>query len=237
VSALDTTPGDESLNSAPLDPGDESLNSTPLDPGRDPGLAALEAELKRAFAFFNARYWDACLPPPVFAFFAQPPNGRRLGHFLADAWEAPDGSRHDEVVFYADLALESGMQAVVETLLHELVHVWQHHFGVPGRIHNAQWHAEAQRVGLVTRGPTGLTWSGDGFLADYAELAPCLDRIPFRRREGRARKPGKLAKWVCLCGFGVRVAVPHFDATCNLCGQRFRRASPVSTLLDPPDDP
>jgi hypothetical protein len=224
------------MSTLPVDAVDESLNSTPLDPQRDPGLAALEAELQRAFAFFNARHWDDRLPVPIFAFFAQPPNGRRLGHFLADAWEAPDGSCHDEVIIYADLALELGMQAVVETLLHEMVHVWQRHFGAPGRIHNAQWHAEAQRTGLITRGPTGLTWPGEGFLSAYAELAPRLDRIPFRRRENRARKNGKLAKWICQCGFGVRVAVPHFDATCNVCGQPFRRASPLPTLLDPPDD-
>jgi len=208
-----------------------SLNS-------DPVLAALEAELHRAFAFLNARHWGGLLPVPVFAFFAQPPNGRRLGHFLAGAWQAPDGTRHDEIVVYADLALAAGMQDVAVTLLHEMVHVWQHHRGAPGRDHNAQWHAEAQRVGLVTRGPTGQTWPGDGFLAAYADLAPRLDRIPFRRREGRGRTAGRLAKWICACGFGVRVAVPCFDATCNACGQRFRRAAARgSTPLDPPEDP
>lgn len=214
-----------------------SLNSAPLDAARDPVLAALEAELVRAFAFFNARCWSGTLRLPVFAFFAQPPNGRRLGHFLAEAWQAPDGTRHDEIVVYADLALASGMQAVVETLLHELVHVWQHHHGTPGRVHNAEWHAEAARVGLVTHGPAGMTSADVGFLAAYAALAPRLDRIPFRRSESRARTPGKLAKWSCACGFGVRVAVPHFDATCNACGQRFRRSSPITIPLDPPDDP
>ena len=208
---------------------DVSLNSAPLDQRRDAVLSALEAELQRAFAFFNARFWDGLLPEPVFAFFAQPPNGRRLGHFLADAWVAPDGTHHDEIVVYADLALAAGMQAVVETLIHEMVHVWQHHHGVPGRIHNRQWHAEARRVGLVTRGPTGSTWAGEGFLAAYAALAPRLDRIPFRRPEGAPRAPGKLVKWICACGFGVRVAVPHFDATCNVCRQHFRRSTVVNS--------
>lgn len=179
-----------------------SLNST--------GLAALHAEVARAFAFFR-----------------QPPNGRRLGHFLSRSWRAPDGSLRDEIILYADLVLERGMLEVLTTLLHEAVHVWQAHFGRPGG-HNAQWHAEAARVGLVSSGPSGFTSAGEGFLLAVAAFAPRVDEIPFRVREGGARKPGKLVKWVCACGFGVRVAVPDFDATCNRCQQKFHRSHPAS---------
>jgi hypothetical protein len=186
-----------------------------------PGLGPLHSELTRAFAFFNARYWSGRLPVPVFAFFRQPPKGRRLGHFRARTWHAPDGSLRDEIVIYADLALSRGMQAILETLLHEMVHVWQEHFGHRGAVHNAQWHAEAARVGLLTDGPQGFTSSGPGFVAAVAELRPRVDGIPFRARETAHRK-GKLVRWSCACGFGVRVAVWHFDATCNVCRQPFR---------------
>ena len=80
------------------------------------GLVALHAEVDRAFRFFNARYWGGRLPTPVFAFFRQPPNGRRLGHYCARSWRAPDGSLHDEVILYADLALERGILEVLTTL-------------------------------------------------------------------------------------------------------------------------
>ena len=189
------------------------------------GLAALQAEVARAFAFFNARFWSGLLPTPVIAFFRQPPNGKKLGHYLADAWQAPDGTRRDELILYADLALERGMLEVLTTLLHEAVHVWQQHFAQPSGTghHNAQWHAEAARVGLVTRGPTGVTEPGTSFLAALDDFAPRVEAIPFRVREG-ARQRGKLTKWICGCGFGVRVAIPRFDATCNRCHQQFRRA-------------
>lgn len=192
-----------------------------------PGLAALHAEVARAYDFFNDRFWSGRLPTPIFAFFRQPPNGRRLGHYLPQSWRAPDGTLRDEIILYADLALERGMSAVLETLLHEAVHVWQAHFGRPGG-HNAQWHAEAARVGLVTEGPLGFTYAGDGFLRAVAALAPRVEQIPFRVRDASARKPGKLAKWICACGFGVRVAVADFDATCNRCGQTFHRSHPAS---------
>ena len=195
------------------------------------GLAALHAEVDRAFRFFNTRYWGGRLPTPVFAFFRQPPNGRRLGHYRARSWRAPDGSLHDEVILYADLALERGMLEVLTTLHHEAVHLWQEHFGAPsGAHHNAAWHAEAARVDLITTGPTGATSIGAAFLRALEQFAPRVDQIPFRVREGGGRAKGKLAKWTCACGFGVRVAVADFDATCNRCSQRFHRSHPASAL-------
>ena len=47
-----------------------------------PGLAALHAEVARAYDFFNDRFWSGQLPTPIFGFFRQLPNGRRLGHYL-----------------------------------------------------------------------------------------------------------------------------------------------------------
>jgi len=204
-----------------------SLNSRGFDPPLGQDLDALHAEVARAFEFFNDRFWGGRLPTPIFAFFRQPPNGRRLGHYRARSWRSPGGLLRDEVILYADLALEQGMAAVLETLLHEAVHVWQAHFGKPAG-HNAQWHAEAARVGLVTEGPHGYTSAGDGFLRAVEALAPRVERIPFRVQDRGARKPGKLAKWVCACGFGVRVAIADFDATCNRCGQTFHRSPPAS---------
>jgi hypothetical protein len=42
---------------------------------------------------------------------------------------------------------------VLATLAHEMVHLWQHHFGTPGRgaYHNEEWAAKMRAVGLVPR--------------------------------------------------------------------------------------
>jgi hypothetical protein len=190
------------------------------------GLTALHAEVARAFDFFNMLHWSGALPVPIFAFFRQPPNGRRLGHFRPRSWRSPDGELRDELIVYADLALARGMYEVLVTLLHEAVHVWQQHFGKPsGAHHNEQWHREAARVGLVTSGASGMTDAGPSFFAAVEQFKPHVDKIPFRVRELSGRKVGKLVKWTCACGFGVRVAVAAFDATCNRCGERFRRAT------------
>ena len=189
------------------------------------GLSALHAEVARAFDFFNQLHWGGRLPTPMLGSFRQPPNGRKLGHYRPRSWRAPDGSLRDELIVYADLALERGMPEVLLTLLHEAVHVWQEHQGQPsGAHHNQQWHREAARVGLVTSGPTGATSAGEAFTRAVEEFKPRVEKIPFRVRELSARRPGKMVKWICACGFGVRVAVA-FDATCNRCGERFRRAT------------
>ena len=204
---------------------DRSLNSSPIEHWLSPGLAALHAELGRAFDYFNDRFWSGALPVPVIAFFRQPPNGRRLGHFLPDAWRDAEGARRDEIVVYADLALRRGLVEVLVTLVHEQVHVFQHHFGSPSRAHYREWHAEAARVGLVTRGPTGLTEPSEELLREIERFSPRVEQIPFRVPEaGRKPGSGKLVKWTCACGFGVRVAIADFDATCNRCHQLFRRA-------------
>lgn len=204
-------------------PADRSLNSRPLDHWLDPGLAALHAEVGRAYGHFNGLFWNGRLPVPVIAFFRQPPNGRRLGHYVPDAWTGASGETRDEIVLYADLALRAGIFEVLVTLVHEQVHVWQRHFGTPSRAHNGQWHAEAARVGLRTRGEAGITEASEEFICAVERFQPRVERIPFRLGEA-GRRGGRLAKWTCACGFGVRVAVAHFDATCNRCGERFRRA-------------
>jgi predicted SprT family Zn-dependent metalloprotease len=43
------------------------------------------------------------------------------------------------------------IKATLSTLVHEMVHQWQFHFGEPGRrgYHNKQWAARMERVGLM----------------------------------------------------------------------------------------
>lgn len=197
-------------------------------------LEPLRAEIRRAFDFWNERVWDGELPVPVFNFHPQPPNGARLGHFLEDAWKAGDrrSRDQDEIVFYADLCLKEGMRQVLATLVHEMVHLWQRHHGVPSRNnhHNLQWHAEARRAGFrTTKGDyRGHTEPAAEFEAALKAFEPRVTGIPFRL-DGRSRKApptGKQKKWVCRCGdYSVRVAIANFDATCNRCGKQFRAAT------------
>jgi hypothetical protein len=48
-------------------------------------------------------------------------------------------------------ALDERDREIVSTLVHEMVHQWQHHFGKPSRrsYHNKQWAAKVIEFGLI----------------------------------------------------------------------------------------
>jgi hypothetical protein len=186
----------------------------------------LRAEIHRAFWFWNQRCWEGKLPEPVFNFHPQPPNGRVLGHFRAAAWSPGDkrSRDRDEIVFFADLCLERGMVEVIATLVHEMIHLWQHVTNTGSRFghHNRKFHAEARRVGFkTTKGDyQGHTEPASEFKAAVTAFSPKLTGIPFR---SVARQKGALVKWTCNCGFAVRVAVERFNATCDTCHTKFKQ--------------
>ena len=194
----------------------------------DPALAALAGEINRAFAHFNKMHWQGRLPEPQIAWFPQPPNGSRLGHYMAGAWVSGD-ERRDEIIFYADLCFSAGPDQILRTLAHEMAHLWQEHFGAeekgpkgkPGKNnhHNQAWHAEMARIGLKSEGPKGHTETTPEFDRQVKEFAFRVDAVPFRAPKTRTK--GKSKKWTCGCGFAVRVAKAEFNAQCLECGEHF----------------
>lgn len=194
----------------------------------DPSLLPLHQELQRAFDFFNKRHFEGKLTPCIFSFFPQPPNGNTLGHYQPATWDIRELSEslkaiiYPEIIFYADLCLERGVNQCLQTLLHEMVHHWQHLFGKPGTIHNAEWHAKARSCGLATKGNKGYTTPTPDFKAQLAAFNARVEGIPFRR--AKLRKAGKMKKWVCSCGYGVRIGRQEFNAKCLDCGEKFELA-------------
>jgi len=60
---------------------------------------------------------------------------------------------------------------VLQTLVHEMVHAWQFHFGKPGRrgYHNKEWADKMEAIGLMpsSTGKPGGARTGEK-MADYA---------------------------------------------------------------------
>lgn len=176
-------------------------------------------EVRRAYDFFNVRFFGNALVPPVFAFHPQPPNGRSPGQFLP-----VDGERPATIALYADLCAARGRGAVYETLLCQMIHQWQYTRGSPGasrHYRNKQWRAEAARVGLICDSQGGTT-PGPGFLTALDTLAPAEMALP--QRDPLRRQHGRMLRWSCPCGMIIRVARQDLDATCNRCGGPFLRS-------------
>lgn len=192
-------------------------------PDIEPSLIGLHREIDRGFRFWDRTYFGGRLPRVVFAFFPQPSNGSagRLGHYLPESWTTGK-ERSAEIVFYADLCLTRGPEQVFQTLVHEMVHHWQHHEGKPGKkIHNREWHAKATAVGLLTKGPKGETEPGPDFKDALRRFGPRVEEIPFRLQGGVSDKKGKMRRWSCslACNGSIRSGKKAIYLTCGVCGE------------------
>ena len=106
--------------------------------------------LASAFDFFNRRLFAGLLPPAIITL--QRKAGSH-GYYSARRFEGR-GSENRET---DEIALNPGTFAgrsdtqILSTLVHEMVHHWQTHFGNPGRgrYHNQEWADKMESLGLV----------------------------------------------------------------------------------------
>jgi predicted SprT family Zn-dependent metalloprotease len=105
--------------------------------------------LEDAFAFFNDKLFAARLPPVA---FNMQRRGKAYGHFYGGRFARRDGSEvADEISINPQYIHAQPVTNVLSTVVHEMVHTEQHHFGKPGRAgyHNKQFAAWMRRVGLI----------------------------------------------------------------------------------------
>lgn len=117
---------------------------------------------------FNERLFDGQLPSCLITLQREK---RTYGYFSAARFASHDGSFTDEIamdpVYFAAVPIIETMQ----TLVHEMTYLWQHHFGAPGRgrYHNEGWARKMESIGLMpsSTGKPGGKRTGD-CMADYA---------------------------------------------------------------------
>ena len=75
---------------------------------------------------------------------------RTYGYFSAQRFGREDGISADEIALNPSHFRSRPVAEVLATLAHEMVHLWQHHFGKPGRgrYHNRQWADQMKAIGL-----------------------------------------------------------------------------------------
>lgn len=105
--------------------------------------------LQNAFDYFNKHLFDSKLPECLITF---------QNHPLAFGFYRPKHfkGRTDSKVYTDEIALNpeefSGRsnEQILSTLVHEMVHLWQQHFGKPSRMgyHNKEWAHKMLEIGL-----------------------------------------------------------------------------------------
>lgn len=128
-------------------------------------------------------------------------------------------------VAFNDRALERPSWQIIGTLLHELLHAWQHDHGQPGRrnYHNVQFRTKAEKYGLIVDSRGFTRYAPESpfmeLIKKHGIQVPALPgRVLLTIRGGGS----KLKKWSCGCT-NVRVAVSSFRARCLNCGNEFVR--------------
>ena len=137
----------------------------------------------------------------------------------------------DEIAINQTYISDQSYWELLGTLLHELLHAEQEHFGKPGRhnYHNKAFRDRASALGLIidSRGHQQYAPKPSPFfdvLDKYGVQAPAVSEPIVK-----AAMPGKskLKLWTCECQpnpVRVRVAVRDFQAVCLKCNCRFRRS-------------
>ena len=122
----------------------------------------LYRNLQVAYEFFNAKLFENKLPNCVITLQR---NKNSYGYFSGSRFQRDNGVSSDEISLNPSHFKDRLPVAVLSTLVHEMVHLYQHHFGTPGRgrYHNREWADIMKRIGLqpTSTGEAGGKETGD----------------------------------------------------------------------------
>jgi predicted SprT family Zn-dependent metalloprotease len=200
--------------------------------------AGTYSTFNEAYAHFNDTLFGNDLPDTLITLQRR---RKSRGYFSPQRFSHRRGTGEilDEVALNPAAMQDRSDEEIASTLVHEMVHVWQEHFGKPGRgrYHNKQWAAKMEQLGLmpshtgqpggkrtgqavshyvIEGGPFSREWK---FLADECNFTfDYQDRLtngPETVRKNRAR-------YACpACSIHVW-GKPELAILCETCGERMR---------------
>lgn len=104
-------------------------------------------QLQQAYEYLNKALFEGVLPNCLITLQRR---RRTYGYFSPDRFTRDDGLLTDEIALNPSHFRDRTVIEVLGTLAHEMVHLWQHHHGKPGRgrYHNREWAARMKAIGL-----------------------------------------------------------------------------------------
>jgi predicted SprT family Zn-dependent metalloprotease len=123
--------------------------------------------LQQAYENLNRALFDGELPNCLITLQR---SKKSYGYFCGDRFGRADGTLTDEIALNPTHFRDRPQEDVLATVAHEMVHLWQHHFGKPGRgrYHNKEWAEKMRSIGLQ---PTSTGKDGG------AEIGDVMDHI------------------------------------------------------------
>jgi predicted SprT family Zn-dependent metalloprotease len=137
-------------------------------PGKLNPTAEAYSELQQAYEHFNLHLYGGELPNCLITFQREK---QTFGYFSKERFVNNDGTKTDEIALNPSWFAVVPLVEIMQTLVHEMAHLWQAHFGDPGRgrYHNEEWANKMETIGLMpsSTGRPGGKRTGDR-IADYA---------------------------------------------------------------------
>lgn len=192
--------------------------------------------LTEAYDFFNERLFGGRLPRCLITM--QRRRGA-YGYFAGRRFGSRDGSEvTDEIALNLTHFKSRTTEESLSTLVHEMCHLEQHHWGKPSRTsyHNQEWAGMMTAMGLIPTatglpggkqtgqrmhhyiqpgGPfdrTATELMKSGFAVRYVEL--------WSDPEARRKKAASKTRYTCpTCGLNAW-AKPEINLVCGDCGER-----------------
>lgn len=125
-------------------------------------------ELQQGYDFFNEKLFDGELPACLLTLQREKST---FGYYSALRFGNLQGGYTDEIAMNPTYFAAVPLLETMQTMVHEMCHLWQHHFGTPGRMryHNDEWANKMESIGLMpsSTGQPGGRRTGDR-MADYA---------------------------------------------------------------------
>lgn len=126
-------------------------------------------ELQRAFDHYNRELFGSELPACLITMQREK---RAYGYFSSQRFvHSKDKTTTDEIAMNPAYFAVVPQLEILQTLVHEMAHAWQFHFGKPGRrgYHNKEWANKMEAIGLMpsSTGKPGGARTGEK-MADYA---------------------------------------------------------------------
>jgi hypothetical protein len=106
------------------------------------------SELQSAFDQFNSSLFEGKLPPCLITLRS---SSHAYGYHHSKRFVSPQGEFLDELGMHPGFFTLRPIEEVLSTLVHEMVHHWQEHFGSPtqSNAHNREWGQKMKDVGLI----------------------------------------------------------------------------------------
>jgi predicted SprT family Zn-dependent metalloprotease len=201
---------------------------------------ALYNTLQQAFDHFNRDLFEGQLPHCMITLRSA---SKTHGYHHSERFVSATGEVIDEIGIHPGYFTLESVEMVLSTLVHEMVHHWQQHFGTPARMnnHNREWAdkmldvgLQASSTGLPGGKQTGRSMS-DYILPDGKFLASCKKLIetgfslPWMDRHAPMPPQAATARHQALADAGVEIPMskPPASQMPESIGER-------PTIFEPP---